>query len=289
MTQSLIGTTLVSSRARWRSLAAVLLSAALLAACGDSAEDLLGKGKQELERKEYRTAVLHLKAALQKEPDLKEARYALGLALRESGDLAGAEKELRRAVELGHDPAQALPMLARVVFSQGRLDEFITEFSQAQFATPEDNADLHALLGNASFSRGKQEDAARHFDQALQLVPGHAPARVGHARMAAARQDVPGAEKILAEVLAVSPKDREALLTQSAVLLFKGDREGAIAVHRKLVEYYPEGVAERYSLTTQLLEAGKSADAKASGDELAKLAPNDPRTHHVQVLATVEF
>ncbi|MFN0318038.1 MAG: XrtA/PEP-CTERM system TPR-repeat protein PrsT, partial [Burkholderiales bacterium] len=225
--------------------------------------------------------VLQLKTALQKDANHKDARFNLGVALRETGDLAGAEKELRRALELGYDKGQADLELARTVYSQGKLDEFVKEFGGQDIGSPEANADLRAMTGNALFARGKINDAVQAYEEALRLSATNSMARVGQARVAAARGDMAAATTILTEILGKSPTDREALTLRAAIHQTSGERDQSIAVMRKLVEYYPESIGDRYALASQLLEAGKIDDAKAAVTEMAKKAPNDPRTLHV--------
>ena len=67
----------------------------------DNPEKLVASAKESLAKNDRSAAVIQLKNALQKNPDLGEARLLLGKALLEQGDLAAAEKELRRARELG--------------------------------------------------------------------------------------------------------------------------------------------------------------------------------------------
>jgi len=83
-----------------RVLALVMLAA--LAACGQRSEqDLLGSAQKRMEQKDANGAIIELKNLLQQSPDNAKARHLLGKALLESGDMAGAEIELRRAWELG--------------------------------------------------------------------------------------------------------------------------------------------------------------------------------------------
>lgn len=264
-----------------RSLLAALATTLVLSACGDNPDDLVASARKELAAKDYRTAILHLKTALQKDANHKVARYELGTALRSTGDLAGAEKELRRAIELGYDRGAASRELAHVVYSQGRIDDFIKEFADLQLGSVEETAEIKALIGNALFARRKVDEAVKAYEEALRLFPGNVAARVGQARVAAMRGDVAGAHAILDEVLTKAPKDQEALLVRAALFNAKGDRENTIATYRKLIEYYPENLGGHYSLFSQMLEAGRIDDAKAVADGMVKVAPDDARTQHV--------
>lgn len=271
-----------------RNLLAALAMVLTLTACGDNPDALVASARKEIGRKEYRAAILQLKTALQKDANHKDARYELGVALKNTGDLAASEKELRHALELGYDRGLVNRDLARVVYGQGKLDAFIKEFGDQQLATPDDTAELKALLGNAQFSRGKIDDAVKTYDEALRLSPANTSARVGQARIAAARSDLPGAERIITEVLAKAPKDQEALTVRAALYQAKGDRSNAIITYRKLVEYFPENLGGHYTLVSQLLEAGKLDEAKATVEVMGKLAPGDPRTQHVRALLAYE-
>src|SRR5512145_2547004 len=90
------------------------LLAAFLGGCGgDSPDALIASGKDFLAKKDRKAAVIQLKNALQKNPELGEARFLLGKALLESGDVAGAEVELRKALDLKYASDQSIPLLAQ--------------------------------------------------------------------------------------------------------------------------------------------------------------------------------
>ena len=102
-----------------KTLMAALAAAFLVAGCGPSTpEELLATAKQELAKNDGAAAVIHLRNALQKNPDLGEVRFLLGKALLENGELVAAEKELRKAVELKYPTDQAIPVLARAVLAR---------------------------------------------------------------------------------------------------------------------------------------------------------------------------
>ena len=90
-----------------RSLLPTLISTAiltiLLGGCGgDSPESLILSSKDYLAKNDNKAAIIQLKNALQSNPNLAEARFLLGSALLESGDIAGAEVELRKASHQYH-------------------------------------------------------------------------------------------------------------------------------------------------------------------------------------------
>ena len=66
----------------------------------NSRRPLLASAKDYLAKKDNRAAVIQLKSALQKQPDLAEARFLLGRTLLEGGDAVSGEVELRKALDL---------------------------------------------------------------------------------------------------------------------------------------------------------------------------------------------
>src|SRR5258706_4425732 len=80
----------------------VLAIAAIGGACkGPSSEQLVDLAKKSHDEGNNGAAVVHLKNALQRNPQEAEARYLLGTIYNESQQGAPAESELRRANELG--------------------------------------------------------------------------------------------------------------------------------------------------------------------------------------------
>ncbi|HEY0060808.1 MAG TPA: tetratricopeptide repeat protein, partial [Telluria sp.] len=84
--------------------AATLLLASWLGACHPADPDsLVSQARQAQERGEPRAAVVILKSALQKDSSHRGARLLLGEVYLDQADPQSAEKELRRARELGAD------------------------------------------------------------------------------------------------------------------------------------------------------------------------------------------
>ena len=115
----------IHSGALRATLLPVLLAAALgVAGCGGPSDaNLLASAKAHLAKKETDAARLQIKNVLQKNPGSGEARLMLGKLMYEAGDMAGAESELGRALELGQPEVAVLPSLAGalVALQKGRV------------------------------------------------------------------------------------------------------------------------------------------------------------------------
>ena len=97
---------------RVRNTAVSALCVLLLAACGDSPETMVASAKEYLAKNDRNAASIQLKNALQKNPGFGEARFLLGKINFDSGDYAGAEKELRRAMDAGFSLDETRALLA---------------------------------------------------------------------------------------------------------------------------------------------------------------------------------
>ena len=157
------------------------LSALLLTACGQSPEQMVTSAKEYLAKNDRNAAMIQLKNALQENPNLAEARLLLGRSQLQAGDLAAAEKELRKALELKVPAEQVAPALAQVLVAQGQPKKAIDEFGTLQVADAAGKAELQTALGNAYLATGNAEAANTAFAAALSAKPDYGRAMLGQA------------------------------------------------------------------------------------------------------------
>jgi Flp pilus assembly protein TadD len=163
---------------------------------------LLGLASQQRAAGQPDKALASLKEAAAAAPDLAEAQYRLGLALRERADRAGAEEALLRAVKLEPqssrfryewarelaargDQVAALDQLARAVELQPSLSAAQRELGglalrarewtlaaralRAALAWEAGDASLHRDLATALDALGERKEAALEREAAQQL------------------------------------------------------------------------------------------------------------------------
>ena len=89
-----------------------------IAGCGGPSEEkLLASAREHQAKGQIEAAKLETKSALQANPQSSSGRLLLGKLLLASGDPAGAEAELLRALELGQPELAVLPTLAEALVS----------------------------------------------------------------------------------------------------------------------------------------------------------------------------
>lgn len=248
---------------------------------GESAESLLTSAKSYLAKKDAKTAIIQIKNALQKNPDLPEGRYLLGRALLDSGDAAGAELELRKARALQYSADQVSATLGRSLLMQGQFKKVVDEFGAAVLTAADAKADLETSVGAAYAALGNREAAEKSISRALAAVPDFAPAQLAQARLQASRGDMEGALTLAGKLLAAHPDNYEGWKLKGDLLLARSNRDEALAAYRKSVEVKPEFVAGHAALVTVLLQAGKSVEAGAALEQMKKDAPKHFLTAYV--------
>jgi cytochrome c-type biogenesis protein CcmH/NrfG len=94
----------------------------VLAGCSRMHSDnqLMTEAQQFMAKGETKAAVIQLKNVLQQTPSNGGARLMLGKLYLDSGDVMSAEKELRRALELGANSGDVMPSLGRSLLLQGQ-------------------------------------------------------------------------------------------------------------------------------------------------------------------------
>jgi predicted O-linked N-acetylglucosamine transferase (SPINDLY family) len=111
-----------------------------------------------------------LQQALSLRPAHAEARYNLGIALREQGQHAEAIQEFQAAIGIKPDHAEAWNSLAHAFMALNQLEEAIGAFDRALSCDP-GRPDWHSNLGFVYQMKGQLEDAIRCFRSAQRLRP----------------------------------------------------------------------------------------------------------------------
>jgi len=251
-----------------------LLMVILLVACGSSdPQTLVSSAKDYLAKKNSKAAVIQLKNALEKNPDLPEARYLLGKTLLETGDASGAEVELRKADALHYDPNQLTPTLAEALLEMGQPQK-VTDLYTQNLTDAVALAKLDTSIGIAYAVQGDQTKAHQFVDEALKTKPDYDEALVAKARLSLADKDIDGAMALLEEALKSNPGNSEALTLKGSLLNSHGKSDQAVALFQKALQSKPNYLPALSELVTLYLRQNRIAEAGKQIEVMKKAAPN---------------
>ncbi len=278
--------TLLSFNLPRRVLLAASAAALLLAACGDpTPETSLASARENLAASDFNAIVIQAKNALRQNPDLPEARYLLGLALVRSGDAAGGEAELLRALELGQ-PAEAVdPVLAQSLLAQRKYHLVVIRYAGLQPAQPAALASLKTTVAAAHFLLGEIELAQAALLAALNAEPANSLALMLQARTQAARGDVDLAIAGLDTLIGREPANAAAWKLKAELLAaVHGQAAAALAAYRQAASLTPGDIALQTDMLSFLMRHGQGGEAALQIGKLKTLAPNNARVQYLETL-----
>jgi putative PEP-CTERM system TPR-repeat lipoprotein len=276
---------MMSNTIRYR-LGAVLAAGAaalLLAACGqsNSPEKLVASAQEYLAKGDSAAAIIQLKNALVEAPENGEARFLLGKASLDTRDFASAEKELRRALELGQPADAVLPLLARALTELGQYETLVKDFGDRSLVDPQAQATFQARLGDAHLRRNDRAAADKAFAAALAAKSDYAPARLGRAMLAAADGKLDEALAQVDRIVADSPKLAAAYGLRADLLLAKGDRVGALKALEAAIDNDPHFLPARIALIGLRVDERDFDGAQKELDAARKMAARDVRINYL--------
>jgi tetratricopeptide (TPR) repeat protein len=145
-------------------------------ASAEPAAALLARGQARLARGEMAAAAAALREALRGEPDLLEARVALGVALHGLGDLDAAVEELRAAVRRRPDAVDVRLALARALVARQEWPAAREELERVLTARPE-QVDARYALGVVRYAQRDVAGAIEAYRRVLAAEPAQQDAR----------------------------------------------------------------------------------------------------------------
>lgn len=266
---------------------ALPLGTAHLAGCDafDKTTDVehVAKAKDFKLKGNLQGSVIELKNALEKNPDNAEARTLLGQLNLLAGNGAAAEKELRRAVELGVARDAILVPLAEALLQQGKNKELVGEIEVPDEAMDiGDRIKLRVYRGDAWLKQDKPDQAKTEYEEALALDGNSALAKLGLARIAMITGNIDQALRLTKEGLETGPDQAALWSLQAEIFQAKRQVDQAETSYGKAIELRTANWMDRANRALLRAEIGKYEEAAKDVAVLKAEAPKLYMTHHAE-------
>lgn len=268
----------------YRGLTILILVVALLtvAACDfrlDS-EALLARAQSAVEQNDYRTAIIDLKTVLQREPENKDARLALGQVYLQVAEPYAAEKELRKAIELGVPKSSVVVFLGDALLAQKIYDMVLAEIDVEDAANDDDRISLQLIRAEAHLALGRPDSARQLYVEVLEKDPENPAAYLGMASTYMLERQSQQAAVSIDRAIEVGPDYAPAWLARATFRLNARLPDAAKADFERVIELAAAG-EDRNTLPTALagltdihLLQGNIQAARRSAAELGSIAEN---------------
>lgn len=185
--------------------------------------------------------------ALQLDEHLVEAHVALGwIGFSYDWDWVGAERELKRAIELDPKSSDAHRAYAHLLSNQGRHEEAILEGGRARELEPRGLL-VRALEAQFLFYAGRYDDAEARLREAFEMDPDFWPAHLGLGRVMWGRSRDPAAIETLRRARALSGNAPEPTTHLAYMLAASGAGDEARTLLRELEDRSDSGYVPAYS------------------------------------------
>jgi putative PEP-CTERM system TPR-repeat lipoprotein len=270
-------------------LLAATLATTLLAglAPGVARADDYAKAKALLEKGDLRGAQIELRNAVRDDPENGPAHLSLAEVDIRLGDAAGAEKEARRARDLGTDPKRATDLLLQSYLDQQRPRDLLQDFP-ATGNPPEIQPVILVGRARAELGLGHLDKAREAIDAARALAPNSPDVALAAADIATADNHRDTAQQIIDAALKTNPDNSPLIRRKAQMLLGQGDRAGALALLDGLISQQPHDLLALLARADILVATGQGAKAKADLDTVQKELPGSAQALYLRALLAVQ-
>ena len=284
--------TVHANGAALRRLAGAGIAALLVASgCGwqESSERMLHEARRlYAEQHDRSSAIIQLKNSLQKQ-DNAEARLLLGVIYNELRDGKAAEKELRRAQELGLVAGgKVRAELARAMFVDGQFRKVVDEIKPSPSFEAPSLAAIYALRGRALVSSRAVAEARNMYQEAAKVDPEALDVLLLQAVLRFIDNDSGGAMELLARTEARYPRSIEVLMMKADMLRLQKKHDETLAAYAKVIEIEPKFLAVRIARASFHISNQKLDDAQADLDAIFRIAKNYPQALYLQALVHLQ-
>ncbi len=200
---------------------------------------------------------------------------ALGVILKDRGQLAEAEACFKKNIELRPDDFKAHNNLGLVYAARGRNREAAEEYKRA-FSIQPDFVTALFNLGNIKKDEGNPEEAIRYYRRGLSINPASPPAHFRLGRYLAEQGKLDEAIAHYRAAVALLPDYVEAWIGMGNALEARGSQQDAISCYRSALKADPNNPDARIHWGNLLAAQGDIMGAIKQYREVLRRVPDFP-------------
>ena len=258
----------------------------LLAGCSDSgtskgAGELVEQARQFMAEGKTRHALIKLKESVQDDPDNAQARLLLAQIYLHQGEASNAEIEIKKAIKLGVEREQWVPVLGRSLLLQSRFDAVLSDIKEEAQDNNKIKGEIALMKGDAYVAKKQLEQARERFSQALLYEPAMLGPIYGLARVSIENKDYVRGLEYLDKVLSQDANHLAAIIKKGDVFLHGGDKAQALALYDRAVKAQPTSLEALLKRAYVLVGMGRMQDAQQDVVTTLKLYPNSTLAHYL--------
>jgi putative PEP-CTERM system TPR-repeat lipoprotein len=243
-------------------------------------EQQIAAAEQHFAQGAHKLAFVEVKSALQASPNNAAGRRLLGQLHLVEEDGLSAEKELRRARELGLPPAEVTPSLVKALLMQDRFDEVLA-LTADQDTLASAPAELQAARGFALLGVGDTAGAAKAINAALEADSQNAFALLARTRLQARGGDPDAAIVTARELVRLHPNDGIGWSVLGGLLAERSDYAGAEEAFTYAISHRQRQLADRQQRAIARIYQNKLDAAQEDVDQLLRQAPKSAQVQYV--------
>jgi predicted TPR repeat methyltransferase len=218
-------------------------------------------------------------------PDFLQARFNLGIALRDQGRLDEARAELEVVIAVQPAHADACNALGYVYFRLERKDDAERLFRAALARNPL-FADALNNLGNLLASGKRSAEAIALYRRALEVAPGYGDAAVNLGAALETQERVEEAIAAYRLAIAANPASAEVHVQLGVALMRLGNAQEAEQAFREALRTRPDHAEARYFLATL---GGDACPQVAPASYVIRLYDNYAETFDAELVGKLQY
>lgn len=238
----------------------------LLGGCGKepTVGEHIAQAQALMDKGDVRQASIELSNALQKAPNDGNARWLMARVALQMGDGARAEKEAKRALELGLGYSTLQPLIAQALLYQGKAEEVLRETERIDAGlVGAQKATLLGLRAQALLLMGRKDEAHEALQEAFGHDPNALSALIGMTAYHGLRQEQAQARRWAERLLQVHPNSPEGWSALGDLEIGAGHYPQAEMAYGKAIELRPFTNLDQAKRALARLHQGKYKEAEA--------------------------
>jgi len=273
-----------------RRLAVILVfsaaAAGLCAGCSDetSSAASAADAKRHFEQGDYKTAVVHLRNALAKNPLDRESLLLLGRTYAALGNHDAAVGEFSKVWRIERGNLDVVQQLAQSYLKARKYEALLAELKPEASWPDATAAAVLTARGRALAALKRPEEARNAYGDALKREPEQPGALLGLASLAHAAGDLDRATGLVERALAHSPELLDAWMMKGDLLVVRDRHAEAAEAFRRALAVAPDHVPAMIGSANSLTSTGRFDEARRFIDDAARRQPKHPMVQYARAV-----